>query len=57
MAIQMQIKDTPSFKTTHQEALLGKHANPLFHPTIKEECSRILYSFPVIKTCKVARFF
>jgi hypothetical protein len=54
MAIQMQIKDSPSSKTTKQEAMLRKSADPLFQPTIKEECSRILYSFPVIKTCKVS---
>jgi hypothetical protein len=35
-------------------AQLGKSADPIFQPTIKEECSRILYSFPVIKTCKVS---
>jgi len=54
MGILTQIKDTPSFKITNQEAQLGKSADPLFQPTIKEECSRILCSFLVIKTRKVS---
>jgi hypothetical protein len=54
MAIQMQIKDTPSFKTTDQAALLAKRADPLFQTMIKKEWSRILYSFLVIKTRKVS---
>ena len=54
MTIQMQIKDAPSFKMTDQAALPAKRADPLFQPMIKEECCRILYSFLVIKTCKVS---